>query len=188
MAGWWAGQLNPEGLSQGDVISELLIGAAAPGPVYLRKRTFSQHAQGWEQGGWNPDNSGLGFYLGRGRRVRGLVVSHSCEISNDQNKRRARVLVAPLAAVDALPEGHWEDVLKQEHKALLALTDVPGLGNLYADFRLISYVERELIDKHSQRVLSMTPEGVCALWAKLLLFFIRKTLPDADFLKLEDVP
>ncbi len=181
---WWAPALNPKGLSQGDLISGLLVGTVygpADGPpvVFLGRNKTHPKGKGvhWPQRDaldpFSSDSTGL--YIARGKIVRALVVSHSCELEKKDN---ARVLVAMTGLLSTVQDpAKQAAILEQRRRAFMPLPDVPGAGDHYADLRTIAYVERKQIPD-SSREQSMTEEAVVRLRAQLIEYFTRMPVDD----------
>ena len=182
-AGWWATKLEAR-ISQGDVLREVLVGQATRPPVFLAKTSVGGKRVWEERSNFEPDNDGLGHVLARGRLVPVIIVSHDCTMDNDG--QRSRISVAPMASLSALghlDQKYREAVLNQEQRSLLPLTNVPGLnGDFYADLRLITPVDRRVIDA-ATRVASMSAEGLERLQHQLADHFVRIDIP-ADRLAL----
>lgn len=176
-AGWWATKLEGS-LSQGDVLKEVLIGLPARPLVFLRRTSLGGKRVWEEHPSFEPDNDGLGYFLGRGRLVPAIVVSHDCTMDNDG--QRSRISVAPMAPLSALAQTdpkYREAALNQQQRSLLPLTNVPGLnGDFYADLRLITPLDRRVIDA-ARRVASMSPEGLERLQHQIADHFIRFDIP-----------
>lgn len=177
---WWAPAVNAKGLSQGDLVADVLVGTPYIPTTFLGRDTRPMKGRTyWPQSPkldpFRTDETGL--YIARGRVSLALVVSHSCELDDKPDVGRVLVaLVAPLSQVsDPTAQA---TILEQRHLALLPLPGVPKLGDHYADLRCIVYVNRKLV-QDSQRICSMTDEGVLRLQAQLLAFFTRRDLPPA---------
>lgn len=165
-ATWWRSELDPEGLSQGDVTSPLPVAVSVTPPKRLAKGTGRGGVEIWTS---SVDTSKKNF-LFEGAEAPVLVVSHSCDL--DKHERRGRVLVAPMRSVEALTPDVRASVMNQERIALMPLPDVPGLGSHYADLRLISPLPIELINE-DVRIASMSTEGLERLQVQLVKFFTR---------------
>jgi len=167
---WWAETLQND-LTQGDIVSAFPI-ALLPKPLkYLKKMsTLGQGKTGWlEVSDPFLDENDQTYYLAKGRVIQGIIVSHSCDI--DKNARR--ILVAPIAKIESLQENHREAVVNQTNIRLMALPNVPGLGDAYADLRSITAVPAELIHE-LKRNASMTDQALLLLQTRLIEFFTRK--------------
>ena len=181
MGSWWRTELNPQGLSQGDVIQLLTSGSVAVPVRALRSRQLPKGKPGWEElTGWSPGNNGVGFYLATGKLLPCLVVSHSCDL--EKPKDTARVLIAPMRPLTAFIPEERELVLQRSRANLVPLSEIPGWEDSCADLRCISYVDRWLVDA-SERVASMTEEATKIFQAQLVLFFTRIQVPADQFNK-----
>jgi hypothetical protein len=171
---WWATQLNPQGLSQGDIISAVPLGAALVPVTFLGRDTWPNRGKDyWPQSPtfvpYKTDSTGL--FIARGRVIRGLVVSHNCELDDKPDK--TRVLLAPVYPIDQVTDPTARSrILNQERSALLPLPGLGGYGDHYADLRLIAHVDRKLIPNAS-REFSMNDDAVIRLRAQLIAFFTR---------------
>lgn len=170
---WWLEGLNPKGLSQGDIVSQLLIGATDHPVKHLAKQPLEKAGKRlWEEVSelqpFKTDSRAL--YIARGRLTYAIVVSHSCELDK---KNSNLVLLAPIAPLDRITDTNAKaNILAQRRQAFLPLPDVPGLGTCYADFRTLSYVEMKTIPDNTRQV-SMSDEGVLRLRAQIVAFFSR---------------
>lgn len=174
MSAWWAAELEQH-LSQGDVISEMIV-PVLDEHTYLRKEAVPKVGPVWLEGPWTPNpHTGMGHYLGRGKRLGALVLNHSCEL--DKLTGKHRVLVATIAPISAVTDKvAAENIMAQRRVSALPLPDVPGLGDCYADLRVIGAVQRSTIDQ--KRIASMTPEAIKRLQLQLIAFFARVGLPE----------
>ncbi len=181
MPGWWRAELNPQGLSQGDVIRVLISGTAVVPVQALRSRPFKKGIAGWEVlPAWAPGNNDVGHYLASGKMTPCLVVSHSCDL--EKPKDTARVLIAPMRPLAPFKEEDREIVLRQENINLFPLPEIPGLEDHCADLRCISYVDRKLVDA-SELIVSMAEDATKILQARLVHFFTRIKIPKDQFTK-----
>lgn len=114
-----------------------------------------------------------GLYIARGRIIRVLVVSHSCEIEKRDDARVLVAMTAPLANVQ--DPAKRAKILEQKRRAFMPLPAVPNAGDLYADLRMIAYAEQSLL---SDRKFSMTEDGVVRLRAQLIEYFTRMPVSD----------
>lgn len=170
---WWSPNLK-SALSQGDVLSPILIGSSSTPPTYLSK----QNSKGGLLWGptieWRPEGDQTGYFLARGRVIHGIVISHDCEI--DKKTKRSRILVAPISQISKVQdETSRQAILEQRRYALMPLPEIPNLGDYYADFRLLTVVDRTNADQ-SIRLASMSEDGVLRLQAQLIAFFTRRNI------------
>ena len=120
---WWLDNPNPQGLSQGDIIAKLLIGAANHPVKYLAKEPLVRGGKKcWtEVSEFQPfktDNRGL--YIARGRLTFAIVVSHSCELDKSNNNH---VLLAPIASLDSISDVKGrESILASKTQSLSPFT------------------------------------------------------------------
>src|SRR5262245_28894341 len=120
---WWRSQLNPEGLSQGDVIEPVPVAVPVVPPTRLKRTTAKGDAEVWrattdeEQRHW--------LFTGQAAYV--LVVSHSCDL--DKNEKKGRVLVAATRRLDDLDDATRSRVLAQGRRSLMPLPAIPELGD-----------------------------------------------------------
>jgi hypothetical protein len=167
---WWRPGLNPQGLSQGDVVQPLPIAVSVFPPKRLQQGTGKRGVEIWTP----TSNPAKSHFLFEGREDLVIVVSHDCDL--DKEHRNAKVLVAPVRRLDALPPEVQASILGQEHISMMPLPDVPGLGNHYANLRLISPTPREFLSEE-RRVASMSVEGVERTQVQLAKFFTRLAPP-----------
>ena len=110
-------------------------------------------------------------FLAHGDILPGLVISHSCELDNQNSG--GKVLMAPVALIDTLESALRTTVIEQKHLALMPLPELPTLGTSYADLRLIIAVPRALV-LDSERLASMTDAALHRLYAQVFKFIMRK--------------
>ena len=173
---WWAETLNPLGLSQGDILSPIPLGPTKYPPIFMGRDVFTK--PGTSKNYWperaeielfKKDNTGL--FIARGRLSHSIVVSHSCEVENKPDIDRA--LVAPIAPLDRISDpASRARVINQERRAFLPLPAIPGLGDYYADLRVITAVDIEFV-RAANREASMSDDGLIRLKAQLIEFFTR---------------
>ena len=111
------------------------------------------------------------YFLANGDILPGIVISHDCDL--DKQRENGKVLLAPIGSIQTLDPTTRFTVLEQKHLALIPLPLVPGLGDSYADLRLITSVPRELV-LDSERVVSMNQSGIERLYAQLFKFTMRR--------------
>lgn len=168
---WWRGELNTDGLSQGDLVKPLPFATTVVPPERIKRKTARGGAQTLASCGWSPvASTGKELFLFQGKGGFALVISHSCDL--DKRERRSPVLCAPVRAADALPDHVRQRVFAQERISLMPLPAIPGHGDHYADLRSISPMPRELLAEES-RIASMSPHGLSRLLAQLVKFFTR---------------
>lgn len=179
MASWWRTELNPQGLSQGDVIRLLISGSAVMPLRPLRSRPLPKGKSGWEElTAWSPGNNEVGHYVAAGKMLPCLVISHSCDM--EKPKDTARVLIAPMRPLSVFNPEERELVLQRSRANLVPLSEIPGWEDSCADLRCISYVDRQMVSV-SERVVSMTQEATKIFQAQLVFFFTRIVIPSDEF-------
>ena len=170
--GWWLGAPNPQ-LEQGDVFGDIpFIFTVAPIQPLIGE-TIKGNRQVWAP---RPVTDQVGgsssSYLSNGRRSAGLLLNHGCDIDKGHNRRLSFAAVGPISA---LPKEHQGPVITQQTAAMLYLPDLPGIGDAYADLRILACVPSELAER-DKRVASMSPEAIVRLQAQIVTFFLRKEL------------
>ena len=172
---WWLSNLNQK-LSQGDVVSGILLGSAAQPIKYLDKQAIEKAGKkSWlEASKLQPlKSTGKGFYISSGLLTHAIIISHSCELDKGSSNQ---VLIAPIAPLARIKDpGARERVQSQQRRALLPLPDITGLGDYYTDLRALSYVEKKNISDEN-RIASMSEDGLHRLHAQLVAFFTRTDL------------
>ena len=168
---WWLEGLNPKGLSQGDIVSQVLSGTTDQPLKHLGKESMNKGPKRYwpEVDSFQPSKTdGRGLYVARGRVTFAIVVSHNCEL--DKSKQ---VLLAPIAELARVnDQKSKETILSQQRRAFLPLPNIPGLGTYYADFRVMGYSERNSI-LDANRQASMSDIGVLRLRTQIVAFFTR---------------
>lgn len=162
-------------LSQGDILSQVIVGSSVSPLISLSKTTIKNSQQAWlPNSGWKPDNNQYGHYLSKGKMIYALVMSHDCEI--DKNSKGSRILVSAVSPLDVVSNQEVRQaILEQRYFASMPLPGVPNIGDCYADLRTMTHLDRNLVDR-SKRVASMTESARIRLQAQLIGFFTRRKL------------
>jgi len=134
----WADQLDPLGLSQGDLVEDIVFANVAELMV-VHRSTISKSKPAWlPQEQWKGDAQGMCHVIAKARKAPGLVLSHSCEI--DKPHRKIRVFMAPVVSIDSITdESLRASIMEQKREAFFPLAGVPGRGDFYADLRWAKY-------------------------------------------------
>lgn len=180
--GCWAPELNPKGLSQGDILCSIPLGAPAAPLVFLGRDTFNHPTRGV----YYPQRAELerfpgdpgGLFIAKGRITYGLVMTHSCDL--DDPRDGARILVAPVANIENVSDqSSRERIMRRGRLAFVPLPAVPGVGDCYADLRSMAPLDRPHFGD-AKRACSMTEESVLLLHAQLIKYFSRVELSAAQ--------
>jgi len=173
----WAEALNPRGLSQGDILRDVPVGAAWAPLVFLGKDAWTRHGTTkvyyprrdvFEQFSAG-DPSGL--YIAKGRVCRALVITHNCDL--DDAGDTERILVAPIWPLSFIADpADRQRIRNGERRTYVSLRDVPGVGDCYAELRSIAPVDRRFFAA-PQRECSMTDEALVLLRMQLIDYFTR---------------
>ena len=179
---WWLPSLNPAGLSQGDLVADVVQGTAWD-PIVLLGRDAQTKGSNklWPQvdkfSKFKTDSSGL--FVGRGVVTRALVVSHNCEI--DKGPGSPKVLVAPVFSISKITDDAARaSIMAGARRAFMPLPAPDVDEDYYADFRQINYVLKGLLPDE-RRLFSMTDDGVLRVKAQLVEFFTRVKFPAEVF-------
>jgi hypothetical protein len=176
VADCWADQLKAE-LSQGDLLSSVLVGTAANpkaeltrGQPLAKGPTRRGGGNSWDESAWKPDGNGLAFYLARGRDINVVVLSEDCEIDKDSGT--APVLVAPVFPISVIQDEAAREVVRlRQRYPFLPLPKLEGvIAESYVDLRCITYIDRKLIAA-TPRIASMTQAGKDELVKQIIAFF-----------------
>lgn len=170
MSNCWDIQLKSE-LSQGDLLSLVLVGTAAnPRKALIRGQTKRGGGETWDASTWKPDGNGIGHFLARGQEINVIVLSQDCEIDKDDG--RAPVLVAPVFPISVIQDQEaLNAVVSRKRYPFLPLPEIQGvIKPSYADLRCISYIDRKLIAA-AERKKSMSANGVEELVKQIIAFF-----------------
>lgn len=135
--------------------------------VQLDKRTGKGNTETWVP---SKDNPKCDHLLSKGRPEVCIVLSHSCDL--DKKERSGRVIVAPAKPLDRVQEPVRQLILAQERLSMMPLPNVPGLGDLYVDLRVMLSLYRQHCEQ-ARKLASMTAEGQKRLQAQLIAFFAR---------------
>jgi hypothetical protein len=104
----------------------------------------------------------------------GIVISHDCAIDKPNNNNR--VPYAPVASLETLDPVTQEAVRRQAHLAAMLLPEIPGIGDAYAELRLISPFPFELVSG-LRRIASLTDAARARLHGAIVAFFVLRELP-----------
>jgi hypothetical protein len=176
---WWAPQLDGHELSQGDVFDKVVTAVQLAPPQFVTKAALKGGKQGWRSlGSFKLGEDGLCWLISRGAPRLSLVMSHGCEI--DKTEKKKRIIVAPVGRIETISDPTARAlVLGEKRFSLMPLPGLPGIGDCYADLRLIQPVPREALQAR-HRLASMTEDGRLRLQAQVERFFTRRDLPAAD--------
>jgi hypothetical protein len=171
----WADQLNPQGLSQGDILVDVPVGSTKVPLTYLASSGYTDKRQRtvWTQyDDLQPmANEPSGHWIMKGRVTRALVVTHSCDLDDVQDSER--ILVAPVwEATQVSDPEHRQRIVQGRRATFVGLPGVPGVGDCYADLRSICPLDRHLFSA-AQRHCSMTDDAVLQFQAHIALYFTR---------------
>lgn len=166
MTSWWRDALNPQGLSQGDIIEKAPVAVSKVPPVSLIRTTGKKGIEIWQSGDADAE---LKSFLFTGNIFPVVVLSHSCDL--DKKEKKAKVIVAPIRTINSLIDQVRDTVMKQSRRALMPLPEIPTLGTYYADLRMMAFIDRKLTEQ--KRIASMTDMGGRRLQAQLVAFFTR---------------
>lgn len=174
---WWLNKLGDE-LDQGDVLVNVPFLAPRAPTTYIKPKTLKNNVPGWEE-------TAKATLHPREQRScvtayevlsHGVMLSHGCEIDKPKNEGRStenqRLLVVAVRPIGSLPEDQRDDVRNQARLSMMMLPNVPGVGDAYADLRLICPLPRPVIDK-CDRLASMTPAAKIRLHAQITAFLFR---------------
>lgn len=174
----WLPAPSPRGLSQGDILVDVPVGATKVPLTYVSHAGFkdSRGKVIWTQYDTLQTAKGesAGHWLSKGRITRALVLTHSCDL--DDLKDSERILVAPVAEITQVTTDDTENdrkrIMEGARATYVALPGVPGVGDCYADLRSICPLDRFLFSP-SSRLCSMTDDAVAILRAQLVVHFTR---------------
>jgi hypothetical protein len=172
---WLAPALRPE-LSCGDIIDGVPFCTPQVPVVHLKKSSAKNLSVIWVPG-TPPPSPPVGqtnYALFAYRVGHGIIVSHDCEL--EKPNRTLRVLLAPVAPIEALDSATAAVVRNQAHLARMLLPSVPGLGDAYVDLRQITPMPLDLITERP-RVASLTDAARHRLGLALIAFFVKREFP-----------
>ena len=106
---WWLEQLARD-LSQGDVLREVSFGTIPTPPQWLQGATLKGRREGYVRASNSNQDARGALCLARVHRFPALVVSASCDIDKNENKRR--VLVAPVSRIAQAPPMSREVIMR----------------------------------------------------------------------------
>lgn len=169
---WWLENLNPRGLSQGDVLDGILIGSPHAPITFVGLNTrnvggVTHYPTTPKLAKFKTDESGL--FIARGGLAHALVISHDCEVEKPDNER---VLIAPMRLLSTVvSEKHRANIMGLGNRSYMPLPGVPELGDCYADLRCIGFYNFKKIEIN--RAASMSVDAVVRLQQQLIAYFTR---------------
>ena len=168
---WWLPAVAPL-LEQGDLIhTSVIFQPVTPVKYLTRSGTSKKLRQLWEESPEIPESADENTRIvGTVTTGLALVLSYGCEI----DKPRKPVLLAPVYALESL-NGDLALVLAQSVPRYLPLVDLPGGGAGYASLGRTFSIQQSTITS-SDRLKSMTPEGILRVQAQLIGFYTRLPL------------
>lgn len=174
----WSPTLNQQGLSQGDVLVDVPVGATKVPLTFISKEPFPQKGGRVVYTRYDtlqeyPNEPGAGNWIAKGRIGRALVISHDCDL--DDVKDTERVVCAPVYEISRVTSSaeDRERIMRGARPTYVALPGVPGVGDCYAELRSLFPLDRHLFSVTTSRLCSMTDEAVAMLRAQLVHYFTR---------------
>lgn len=180
---WWASTI-PAKLQQGDILRDIPFVLPAVPLVHLAPKSIKGVKEGFEVV-HKPavDHNKRSAFKAVGAISNVMLLNYGCDYDKQFN---SHYWIAKVHPVEALQPSQRDGVLEQKNKHSIYLPDVPNLGDSFVDLRLVSTVDKTLIDEASV-VASMTHRGRIGLQARLALFLFRvdwedllKDLADAN--------
>ena len=114
----------------------------------------------------------------------GMVISHDCEIDKD-TKHRLIALIRPL---DPLPAQDQQTIREHRNVSDCYLPAYPGIiGESYVDFRRMTTLHPTIL-QNTERVLSLTEEGLKYLQIQLIRFVTRLDISPEALDRLPKLP
>lgn len=169
----WAAQVDPEGLSQGDVLEPLPV-VSLWNPISPISKNESGKGVRWLPSS-EPSQGSEGYFVARGARLPVLVLSDCCEL--DKERDRERVIVAAIRPLNTLQAADQQTVRDGKNFSYAPLLNIPEYGDCYANFRLTVSLRKESVDT-ARRVASMTDSGRRWLYGRIFGYYARKKLPE----------
>jgi hypothetical protein len=169
---WWKSLEQEPRLSQGDVVTGISFATLLHPAVPVVKNAVQGHGTIWKPCSWTPDKQGYCHCVARGRLASALVLTHSCTL--DKPLSRQRVVIAPISVlVDQVSDQTVRDnIMSGGNIAFVPLPSVPVLGDCYADLRLMTAINRDVLEMKN-RIATMTEVGVRVIQERVSGFFVR---------------
>jgi hypothetical protein len=159
-------------LSQGDIFEGLPFSKPLMPLTPLVQGTGKGGKVIWSAG--NPPANQPNRALYEYRIGHGMVVSHDCAI--DKPNAGSRILFAPVASLLVHDVVTQDAVRRQAHLAAMLIPDVPGIGDAYADLRLITPFPYEFVAQIT-KIASLTDAARDRLQQALIAFFVYRQAP-----------
>lgn len=165
---WWRDQI-PKEFNQGDIFADVPFLESVHPLEPLAHTSMKGGASGWMKAKAMPGPEKLVSWRAEGRMFHGILLNHGCDLDKPNNKRCQLVAVLPLSAY---PEGQHDMIVDQRSIPLMFLPDVPGIGHMVADLRVLTTVPRALVNSIT-RVAAMTFDAKLRLMAQVMEFYTR---------------
>lgn len=180
----WLAQLNPQGLSQGDILRDVPTGHPKIPLTFLPKEPFVTKDRSvytkYDTLQQYPNEPGVGHWISKGRISLALVVMHDCDLDDvDDSQRIVVAPVFPIARVTS-NQADRDRIMQGARRTFVPLPGIPGHGDCFAELRSLCPLDRELFTPES-RVSSMDDDAVARFRARLVDYFTR--LPMAKFVQ-----
>lgn len=173
---WWLSALPTE-LNQGDIFADIAFMESLHPRVHLKAgATLKGGDQPWVDAKAQPAiGEHESKWLAMGPPQFGMLLNHGCDLDKGTNKR---CVLVPVISISRIPPDQHQNVIAQRSIPLMYLPDVPGCGDMVADFRIVANIPRKTING-SKRIASMTPDAQLRMQAQLIKFYTRTDFPQA---------
>jgi len=178
-ADWWRPLEDEPRLSQGDVLDSVDLALLVHPEAHLVRKDVPGQRGVWVPSEWKPDGTGYCHSLAHGRKTPVVVLTDSCQL--DKDTRTKRVIIAPVGFAErTYPDpAQRENMMAGNRPALVPLPAVPGLGDCFADLRVMATVRREAVDR-ANKIATMTTYARKFLGERIAGFFLREQIEGRD--------
>lgn len=171
---WWLEAL-PDELDQGNIFEGVTFAFQKAPPQPLISTSLKHGARGWaEASAPKFDGEHRAHFLHQGPLKHALLLNHGCDIDKPQSKR---LIVVPVFPLMEAPADTRDAIQNQGIVANFFLPAVPGIGDAFADLRIMQSVPRANVETRP-RLAAMTESARDFLGARLMAFFLRKDIAD----------
>ena len=165
-------QRTDEELYQGDIFKDTIFHSLPPSILILREKEDYLEVLEIED---TPDAfESSEIIMAHGEKGKVIIVSHHCDAQN-----KPIIQIAPILSIINLPSGQQSycRTNKMYNLCYLPENSSVGLEESYINFQLMSFYPVDLLDV-SNRIVSLSEEGINFIHERLLWYFTRKKLQE----------
>lgn len=165
---WWQDSI-PVDFDQGDIFADVPFLETVHPLEPLTHTSMKGGAPGWMKAKTMPESTKHVSWRAEGRTSYGVLLNHGCDLDKPSNRRCQLVAAAPLSA---FPADQHDMIVDQRSIPLMFLPNVPAIGDMVADLRVLTTVPRIFVNG-ATRVAAMTTDARTRLMAQVIEFYTR---------------